>query len=57
MEPGSLGEAELFPHLYAPIDVAAVIEATPLPLDTEGVHVLPDWLPQRSDPPSTDRSW
>ncbi len=48
LEPGSLGEAELFPHLYRPIDVDAVIDATPLPLDPEGVHVLPDWWPSSS---------
>ncbi len=37
-EPGSLGEAELFPHVYAPIPLAAVRDAAPLRRDRDG-HV------------------
>jgi uncharacterized protein (DUF952 family) len=32
---------DLFPHLYAPLDLAAVIWVRPLPLGPHG-HVLPD---------------
>jgi len=31
----------LFPHLYAPLDLAAVLWAEPLTLDADGRHVLP----------------
>jgi uncharacterized protein (DUF952 family) len=32
----------LFPHLYAPLDLAALLWVEPLSLDAEGCHVLPD---------------
>lgn len=31
----------LFPHLYGDLDVAAVTDVTPLPLDEHGHHVFP----------------
>ena len=33
---------DLFPHLYAPLDLAAVLWVKPLPLGPDGRHVLPD---------------
>lgn len=36
---------QLFPHLYGPLDIGAVIETTPLPLDAEGIHVFPEGFP------------
>jgi uncharacterized protein (DUF952 family) len=38
-EPGRSGP--LFPHLYAPLDPAAVRWAVPLPLGGDGRHVFP----------------
>ena len=35
---------EPFPHLYAPLDLAAMLWAEPLPLDAYGVHRLPTAL-------------
>lgn len=35
----------LFPHLYAPLPVAAVTRAVAVPLGADGVHVFPDWVP------------
>jgi uncharacterized protein (DUF952 family) len=32
----------LFPHLYAPLDLAAVLWAEALPLGADGRHVLPE---------------
>jgi uncharacterized protein (DUF952 family) len=32
----------LFPHLYAPLDLAAVLWAEPLALGPDGLHVLPE---------------
>lgn len=32
----------LFPHLYGPLPVSAVLRATPLPLDAQGLHVFPE---------------
>lgn len=32
----------LFPHLYAPLDLSAVIWVKPLPLGADGVHRFPD---------------
>jgi len=40
----------LFPHLYGPLAVDAVIETTPLPLGEDGVHVFPADFP----PPGTE---
>jgi uncharacterized protein (DUF952 family) len=31
-----------FPHLYAPLDLKAVLWSETLPLDTDGRHVLPE---------------
>lgn len=31
----------LFPHLYAPMPLSAVVWARPLPLDAAGVHAFP----------------
>lgn len=31
----------LFPHLYAPLDLSAVIWVKPLPLGADGAHVFP----------------
>ena len=31
----------LFPHLYAPLDVARVTHADPLPLGADGRHIFP----------------
>jgi uncharacterized protein (DUF952 family) len=36
---------DLFPHLFAPLDLAAVLWVKPLPLGTDGRHVFPDELP------------
>jgi len=32
----------LFPHLYAPLPLSAVIWAAPLPLGPDGTHVFPE---------------
>jgi uncharacterized protein (DUF952 family) len=32
----------LFPHLYAPLDLAAMLWAEPLALGPDGRHILPD---------------
>lgn len=31
-----------FPHLYAPLDLSAVVQVTPLPLGPDGAHMFPD---------------
>jgi uncharacterized protein (DUF952 family) len=50
VDAGSLGNAlkwevsrgdALFPHLYAPLDLATVIWVKPLPTGADGVHVFP----------------
>jgi uncharacterized protein (DUF952 family) len=33
-----------FPHLYAPLDLAAVLWVSPLPLGPDGAHMFPDLL-------------
>jgi uncharacterized protein (DUF952 family) len=33
---------DLFPHLYAPLDPALVLDARPAPLGPDGVHELGD---------------
>jgi uncharacterized protein (DUF952 family) len=35
----------LFPHLYGPLDPAAVLWVAPLPVDAGGRHVFPDLTP------------
>jgi uncharacterized protein (DUF952 family) len=40
LEPSRGGD--LFPHLYGPLDLAAVAWAKPLPLGPDGAHVFPD---------------
>ena len=35
----------LFPHLYAPLDLSAVIWKKPLPLGSDGKHLFPDLAP------------
>jgi uncharacterized protein (DUF952 family) len=35
----------LFPHLYAPLDLAAVLWVEPLPLGQDGRHLLPEGMP------------
>jgi uncharacterized protein (DUF952 family) len=36
---------DLFPHLYAPLSLAAVLWAVPLPLGPDGRHVFPELAP------------
>lgn len=36
---------QLFPHLYAPLDVTKVLSAVALPLGPDGRHVFPALLP------------
>jgi uncharacterized protein (DUF952 family) len=35
----------LFPHLYAPLLLTAVVCATPLPLRADGIHAFPSGIP------------
>jgi uncharacterized protein (DUF952 family) len=35
----------LFPHLYGPLPLSAVLSVTPLPLGPEGRHLFPDAIP------------
>ena len=35
----------LFPHLYGPLPVSAVVTAEPLLLGTDGTHMFPDSVP------------
>jgi uncharacterized protein (DUF952 family) len=45
-EPASGGSRPgLFPHLYAPLPVAAVLSATRLALRADGTHDFPDGIP------------
>lgn len=50
VDAGSLGDAlkwevsrvgALFPHLYAPLDLTAVLWVKPLPLGKDGAHLFP----------------
>ena len=52
-EPGSLGDnlvyepsrgGDLFPHLYGPLPLTAVLWETPLALDHDGQHQFPEIL-------------
>ncbi|MFX8801498.1 hypothetical protein ABTM62_19320 [Acinetobacter baumannii] len=36
---------QLFPHLYAALDIAKVISAVPLPVGPDGRHAFPALLP------------
>ena len=36
---------QMFPHLFAPLDLAAVLWVKPLPLGADGLHRFPDDLP------------
>ena len=51
VDEASLGEAlkyepsrggDLFPHLYGPMAMTAVLSVRPLPLGTDGNHIFPD---------------
>jgi uncharacterized protein (DUF952 family) len=51
IDPDRLGEAlrfepsrggDLFPHLYAPLPLSAVLWVRPLPLGSDGRHIFPD---------------
>ena len=33
---------DLFPHLYSDLPLTEVVEVTPMPLDSDGNHILPD---------------
>ncbi|MGF9693470.1 DUF952 domain-containing protein [Rhizobium sp. 0TCS1.26] len=53
IDAGRLGEAlvfepsrggDLFPHLYGPLNLDAVIWENPLPLGADGVHQFPETL-------------
>jgi len=43
---------DLFPHLYAPLNIDAVLETIPLPLAEDGIHVFPEGFP----PPPIEES-
>ncbi len=40
---------QLFPHLYGPLPVSAVLSATPLDLGPDGVHLFPPDFPTSED--------
>lgn len=45
-EPASGGKRPgLFPHLYAPLPLSAVVRVVPLPLGADGLHRFPDDIP------------
>ncbi len=35
----------MFPHLYGPLDPAAALWVKPLPVASDGRHVMPDLAP------------
>ena len=54
VDPSALGDAlkwessrkgQLFPHLYGPLPIDAVIRVDPLPLAVDGRHVFPPGFP------------
>ncbi|BAQ16328.1 DUF952 domain-containing protein [Methyloceanibacter caenitepidi] len=53
IDPNRLGEAlkweesrggDLFPHLYAPLDLDAIVAEAPLDLDDDNRHILPEGI-------------
>lgn len=34
-------DGDLFPHLYAPLPLAAVLSVRPMPIGTDGNHIFP----------------
>lgn len=36
---------DLFPHLYGPLPLEAIVSAEPLRLDDDNTHILPDGFP------------
>lgn len=36
---------QLFPHLYAPLTLTAVVKSEPLKRKSDGSYEFPDWLP------------
>ncbi len=45
-EPASGGKRPgLFPHLYAPLPLSAVVRVVPLPLGVDGLHRFPEGFP------------
>ncbi len=36
---------DLFPHLYAPLDLSAVVRVRPVPLGDDGVPIIPEDVP------------
>ncbi|MCG6122374.1 MAG: DUF952 domain-containing protein [Microvirga sp.] len=54
VDPDALGEAllwepsrggALFPHLFGPLELAAVISVEPLPMNVDGTHSFPETIP------------
>lgn len=35
-------DGDLFPHLYAPLPLAAVLSVRPMPIGTDGNHIFPE---------------
>ena len=35
-------DGDLFPHLYGPLPLAAVLSVRPLPIGTDGNHIFPE---------------
>ncbi len=59
VEPNGLGDAlrwepsrggALFPHLYAPLDVALVVRVDELPLGPDGGHIFPEHVEADDSP-------
>ena len=44
---------QLFPHLYASLQVAAVVKTADLPLDESGIHIFPEDMPGPHGPGET----